>query len=199
MLILELNLLGYINWAVRAIQPAIGVEFYVWLERKQLAMPEPEVNAARLSLLLNMVTEMESAIGQVRAAQIPAVKVPIQTQTPTPASPHRPAIVVIIPLYNGARYIEQTLSSVLTQSLPADEIVVVDDGSTDGGAGAAIVEEMGEKHPVRLLHKPNGGQSSARNLGVRNSTSDLIAFLDQDDLWYSDHLQLLSKAVSYSH
>ena len=90
LLILELNLLGYIDWAIRAIEPAKGVEFYVWLERKRLVMPETEANAARLSLLLDMVTETESAIGQVKALQQP------KATAPGLASLQRPTIVVII-------------------------------------------------------------------------------------------------------
>ena len=102
------------------------------------------------------------------------------------------AIVAIIPLYNGAKWIEQAIRSVLAQSLQPDEFIVVDDGSTDGGAGAAIVERLAQEHPViRLMHKPNGGQSSARNFAVKHSTSALIALLDQDDIWYPTHLEEL--------
>jgi glycosyltransferase involved in cell wall biosynthesis len=102
-------------------------------------------------------------------------------------------ISAIIPLYNGAAYIEEALRSILTQYRPADEIIVVDDGSTDGGAGADIVRKIAELHPVTLLTKPNGGQGSARNYGIRISTGDLIALLDQDDAWYPHHLQELEK------
>ncbi len=102
------------------------------------------------------------------------------------------SIVAIIPLYNGARWIEQAIKSVLAQTLAPDEFIVVDDGSTDGGAGAAIVERLAQEHPIiALLHKPNGGQSSARNFAARHSTSALIALLDQDDVWYSTHLEEL--------
>jgi glycosyltransferase involved in cell wall biosynthesis len=77
---------------------------------------------------------------------------------------------------------------VLAQDRQADEIIVVDDGSTDNGAAAV------EKYPtIKLLQKPNGGQSSARNVGVAASTSDLIAFLDQDDVWYPQHLRKLAE------
>jgi glycosyltransferase involved in cell wall biosynthesis len=86
-------------------------------------------------------------------------------------------IAAIIPLYNGAPYIQQAIESVLHQSLPPTEIIVVDDGSTDGGP--QIVAKLAREHPIRLLHKPNGGQGSTRNFGIGNSGCDLIALLDQ--------------------
>jgi glycosyltransferase involved in cell wall biosynthesis len=111
-------------------------------------------------------------------------------------SPSQPGdgctIAAIIPLYNGGRWIAETLSSVLRQTRPADEIIVVDDGSNDGGP--AIVREIAALHPVTLLSKPNGGQSTARNHGARHCTSELLAFLDQDDAWYPEHLKRLEAA-----
>jgi glycosyltransferase involved in cell wall biosynthesis len=101
------------------------------------------------------------------------------------------SIVAVIPLYNGARWIEQAIASVLAQTLSPDEFVVVDDGSTDDGP--AIVERLAREHPITLLRKSNGGQSSARNYGVAHSKSALIALLDQDDIWYPRHLELLSR------
>jgi glycosyltransferase involved in cell wall biosynthesis len=104
------------------------------------------------------------------------------------------SIVAIIPLYNGAKWIEQAIASVLSQTRQPDEFIVVDDGSTDDGAGAAIVERMAREHPIiRLLRKPNGGQSSARNFGVAHSKSAVVGLLDQDDIWYSTHLETLIK------
>src|SRR5712671_1477586 len=99
------------------------------------------------------------------------------------------SIAAIIPLYNGGRWIEQSVRSVLAQTLPADEFIVVDDGSTDDGP--RTVERLAQSHPIRLLRKPNGGQSSARNFGVAHSRSALIALLDQDDVWYPHHLATL--------
>lgn len=119
------------------------------------------------------------------------------------------SIAAIIPLYNGARWIEGTVRSVFAQTLQPSEFIVVDDGSTDGGAGAAIVERLARERPIRFLRKSNGRQSSARNFGVAHSTSALIALLDQDDEWYPTHLEELIKpyqekrdrplALTYSH
>lgn len=98
-------------------------------------------------------------------------------------------VAAVIPLYNGGPFIRESLDSVLAQTEPADEIIVVDDGSTDDGP--AIVAEMAARHPITLLHKANGGQSSARNLAIRHTTCSHIALLDQDDIWHDDHLAVL--------
>ena len=82
-------------------------------------------------------------------------------------SPEDLSIVAIIPLYNGARWIEQSIRSVLAQTLMPDEFIVVDDGSTDDGAGTAIVERLRQNYPlITLRRKLNGGQSSARNFAA---------------------------------
>lgn len=107
-----------------------------------------------------------------------------------------PSVVTIIPLYNGTRWIEQSIRSVFAQTLQPDEFIVVDDGSTDDGP--MIVEKLAQERPIiRLLRKPNGGQASARNFGIRHSTSDLVALLDQDDIWYPQHLERL--LVPFGH
>jgi len=105
--------------------------------------------------------------------------------------PRDPAITAIIPLFNGAVFIEEALNSVLAQTLPPAKIIVVDDGSTDNGAD--IVAGMAREHNISLIRKPNGGQSSARNLGIAHSETPLIALLDQDDIWYPHHLEQLVK------
>lgn len=99
------------------------------------------------------------------------------------------SITAIIPLYNGAAFIQESLRSVLNQTLPAAKIIVVDDGSTDNGPD--IVAALAKDHDITLVRKENGGQSSARNLGVARSTTPLIALLDQDDVWYPHHLREL--------
>jgi glycosyltransferase involved in cell wall biosynthesis len=188
LVMLELNLLSHTDWAISSIQPADGVEFLVWLERKRLVMPEPEAQETRLSLLTEIIYENRGAIGQLDSAQaVPAAYVHAANSWPIP----RPSIVAIVPLYNGARYIEEALVSIFQQTVPPAEIIVVNDGSTDNGAGEAIVERMARVHPIKLLHKPNGGQSSARNIAVRESSSELIALLDEDDVWYQNHLEKL--------
>jgi glycosyltransferase involved in cell wall biosynthesis len=102
-----------------------------------------------------------------------------------------PAITTVIPLYNGAEFIKEALDSVLAQTLPPAKIIVVDDGSID--AGPDIVARVAKNHDISLIRKENGGQSSARNLGVAYARTPLIALLDQDDIWYPHHLEELIK------
>jgi glycosyltransferase involved in cell wall biosynthesis len=107
------------------------------------------------------------------------------------------AITAIIPLYNGGEFIREALESVLAQLLPPAKIIVVNDGSTDNGPD--IVAAIAREHPICLIHKENGGQSSARNLGVAHTTTPLIALLDQDDIWYPNHLRELVKPFREEH
>ena len=96
-----------------------------------------------------------------------------------------PRISVIIPLYNGERYIAQALDSVLGQSLMPFEIIVVDDGSTDGSC--EILDTYGDR--IVRVFQENSGTAAARNAGVKTSSGDMLAFLDQDDCWTEDKLK----------
>ena len=97
----------------------------------------------------------------------------------------RPTFSVIIPVYNGAGTIQRAVASVLKQSYPAVEIVVVDDGSTD--ETARVVAAMGSR--VTYIRQANAGVAAARNAGVRQATGDWLAFLDADDSYYPDRLR----------
>ena len=97
----------------------------------------------------------------------------------------RKSVSVVIPTYNYGRFIDQALSSVLNQTCSPDEIIVVDDGSTD--ETSAVVKSFGER--VRYVRQNNSGVCEARNRGVAESTSELIAFLDADDTWEPTYLE----------
>jgi glycosyltransferase involved in cell wall biosynthesis len=91
----------------------------------------------------------------------------------------REAVSLIIPCFNQAAFLPAAIESALAQALPPAEILVVDDGSTDGSA--ALAARYGG--PVRVIRQPNRGAAAARNAGVREARHGLLAFLDGDDLW----------------
>ena len=105
-------------------------------------------------------------------------------------------ISVVIPLYNKAPYLERTLRSVLGQTFPPDEIIVVDDGSNDGGGD--IAEALGDAR-IRVVRQGNAGVSVARNRGIEEATSKWIALLDADDEWYQDFLARCVEAALQSN
>ncbi len=103
-----------------------------------------------------------------------------------------PTVSVIIPLYNAGPYIEETLASVLSQTVTSTEIIVVDDGSTDDGPER--VRRHAERHTGRcqLLRHPGGvnrGQGPSRNLGIVAARGEYVAFLDADDVWLPGKLE----------
>jgi len=96
-----------------------------------------------------------------------------------------PKVSVIIPVYNGTNYLHEAIDSVLSQTYPNHEVIVVDDGSTDGTW--AVIQSYGPQ--VRGIRKENGGVASALNSGVRESAGDYIAWLSHDDLFLASKLE----------
>jgi len=106
---------------------------------------------------------------------------------------HLPTFSVIIPLYQKRHRIEACLASVMAQTHPALEVLVVDDGSTDGGGELAQGMATGRLHYVRQV---NQGASAARNHGLRLAKGSYVAFLDADDTWLDGHLEALALLAS---
>ncbi len=100
-------------------------------------------------------------------------------------------VTVAIPAYNAERCLRETLESVLAQTLSPHEILVVDDGSSDGTED--IVRSFGDR--VRYIKQPNQGIAGARNTAIQNATGDWIAFLDHDDLFLPTKLEKLVAVV----
>ncbi len=103
-------------------------------------------------------------------------------------------VSIIMPAYNAEKHVAESIRSVLEQTHANWELIVVDDGSTDGTPDV-VREFVNSDGRIKYIFQQNGGQASARNTGIRNSSGDLIAFLDADDLWLSEKLQLQVKKM----
>ena len=108
-----------------------------------------------------------------------------------------PQISVIVPVYNVERYLCKCLDSILTQTITEWECILVDDGSTD--KSGSICDEYAKKDGrFIVMHKENGGVSSARNLGIKGAHGEWISFVDADDELYEESLSTLYSFVSDS-
>lgn len=94
---------------------------------------------------------------------------------------------VIVPVYNVEKYIVQCVESILLQSYKDFELILVDDGSTDG-SGKICDDFAASDHRIRVIHKENGGLSAARNTGIKAATGDYLVFLDSDDFWLTEQV-----------
>lgn len=99
---------------------------------------------------------------------------------------------VVIPTYNRSSTVGESIESVLSQTSPADEIIVVDDGSQDDTP--ATLHQFGDR--IRTVFQENGGVSAARNTGIRQAKGNWVAFLDSDDIWYDQRLETLRRDLS---
>ncbi len=97
-----------------------------------------------------------------------------------------PAVSVIIPTYNRSNLVKEAVESVLQQTYTDFEVLVVDDGSTDDTR--SVVKQIQDSR-IKYYYKDNGGQSSARNLGLIKAKGKYIAYLDEDDLWPTEYLE----------
>lgn len=96
-------------------------------------------------------------------------------------------ITIVIPVYNGSPYLAEAIDSALAQTHPPLEIIVVNDGSNDGGATQRIASSYADR--IRYIQKPNGGVASALNAAIRESRGDYISWLSHDDLYTPDKLE----------
>src|SRR5262245_42603459 len=97
-----------------------------------------------------------------------------------------PRFSAVIPCYNGLPYITRAIESVLHQDYAAHEILVVDDGSTDG-TSEALKQYAGR---IKVIRIRNSGAAAARNAAIAEATGDYLAFLDSDDVWFRDKLRV---------
>lgn len=102
-------------------------------------------------------------------------------------------VCVIIPFWNGSKWIERALESIARQTIAPAEVLVINDGSRD--EERRNLGELTKKYQFKILDKDNGGQGTARNHGVQHSTADLISFLDQDDYYLPEHIERLLSQV----
>ena len=100
---------------------------------------------------------------------------------------NKPLVSVIVPTYNCGPFVAEALDSILSQDWQPLEVIAVDDGSTDDTL--QVLQRYAGR--IRLLQQPNGGPAAARNLAVRESRGEYLAFLDADDLWLPGHLRVL--------
>ena len=108
-----------------------------------------------------------------------------------------PMITVIVPVFNARDYLEKCVNSILTQTEEDWELLLVNDGSTDGSE--ELCHSLSRSDPrIRVLDRPNGGVGSARNAGLDAAAGDYISFLDSDDTFSPDHLCILRSALEGS-
>jgi teichuronic acid biosynthesis glycosyltransferase TuaG len=105
-------------------------------------------------------------------------------------------ISVVIPVFNAQEYIENTVDSVINQEYKNWELIIIDDCSTDDSL--SIVEtkyKSNKKIEIIKLERNSGGPAKPRNIGIKNSNGDFIAFLDQDDIWDNDKLRICCNSI----
>lgn len=109
-------------------------------------------------------------------------------------------ISIVVPVYNAEDYLPACMASILANDCGACEIILVDDGSTDG-VSPALCDSYAREKPalVRVIHQPNGGPGTARNTGLKEARGEYVFFVDSDDTIAPDSLKLLCRAVEQSH
>jgi len=107
-------------------------------------------------------------------------------------------ISVVLPIYNVEKYLSRALDSLINQTIKDVEIIIINDGSTDRSFDIAK-EYANRDSRIKILNKPNGGVSSARNFGIKEAKGDYIIFLDSDDYYEPDMLETLYKIAKFNN
>lgn len=181
------------GWDFRAAQELIRLdaeldrrdqELDFW--RRRLAQMEAELAWVRGSRVWRYTAFPRALWRKVRGRKVVPLPNDAEAAQNWRPSPNMPLISVVLPIYqiaNRAHLLREAIESVAKQEYPDLELLVVDDGSKDGSFDLAVALCGRVSIPARVLRKENGGQSSARNLGVRHALGEWVAFLDQDDAY----------------
>ena len=171
-----------------------------WVENARLLLlperdiPSVQVASAPPTIFGRLADQLSHKIWR---AGITLAQTRLHDHTHNQAPRIDPTFSVILANYNGARYLGEAIESVLQQTYPHFELILVDDGSTDGST--AQIQEMAQKNPaiVHALCKPqNEGQGLGMTDGFRACNSDIVTFIDSDDLWFPDKLEKLARMVT---
>ena len=200
--IVEAAAVGIWGWVIGRNSPAVAIEILdegrvirrvpIDTVREDVAKVYPAAPKSSLSgfgTILRMRADSERDL-DVRAvlkdhARVPLAKLRLRTQWRPDAAGVTPLVSVIIPCHRQAHYLAEAIESVLVQSYPHVEILVVDDGSPDN------TRETAARYPgVRCVRQPNRGVSEARNLGIRRSNGSFLIFLDADDRLRPDAIEI---------
>jgi hypothetical protein len=161
--------------------PGVGYHTYEFINRISQSIPSYSL-------------ELGSNINEIPNLIAKFLKKPSVTQNnqngkkpiPNP-SKSLPLVSVIVPVYNGEEFIREAIENIIVQNYPPIEIIVVDDGSTD--RTGEIIKQIPKD--IRYFYQENEGPASARNRGIREASGELIAFLDVDDTWPENNLNIL--------
>ena len=106
----------------------------------------------------------------------------------------KPLVSIIMPIYNVSDYLKRSLDSIVEQDYENLDIILVDDGSTDGSGDICDAYRKKDSR-ILTLHKENGGQASARNVGLQYSRGELIAFIDSDDVVSPEYISRMLRVM----
>jgi hypothetical protein len=168
--------------------PYAGSHTHDYISRLIAALPHYRLELGKdLTLIPDAIANLLASLTTGQAHQTVAPPV-------SPTSVERPLVTVIIPVFNGQRFIREAVENVLIQNYPALEIIIVNDGSTD--QTEAIIKQI--PVDVRYFRQENSGPAAARNRGIRDASGEFIAFLDVDDLWPENNLHsLMEEMIRY--
>lgn len=123
-------------------------------------------------------------------------QIPKLTVTEFKLTEPNPRVSIVIPVYNGSNYLKEAIDSALSQTYSNIEVIVVNDGSKDGGETEKIALSYGKR--IRYLKKENGGTASALNTGINNMTGDYFSWLSHDDVYYPDKVEMEMEEIRRS-
>lgn len=164
------------------------------LNRFEQIVLQPGVFWQRLTLLMDAVNFRAEHRKAVDRSEMAIDKILLEFQN-TREAPGNHKVSVIMPTYNRAEIIADSIESVLNQDYKNIELIIVDDGSTD--ATRSVVESFNDER-VRYVYQDNLGAAAARNIGLTASTGDIIAYLDSDNLWNPRYLSVVVKTFATS-